>query len=142
MVNNPDVPQIVQTGALVPLSNLSVDTSRYLPSVLTAGQYDGKLYGLAPNVNTLALFYNKTLLKQAGVSVPTTWAELSAAAKKLTKGDTHGFAYSAASGTEGSRPLAQAQPVAFDRSLRRRCRQTASEALRRRMWREDRTIGR
>ncbi len=68
-----------------------MDTSRYLPSFLTAGQYDGKLYGLAPNVNTLALFYNKTLLKQAGVSVPTTWAELSAAAMKLTKGDTYGL---------------------------------------------------
>jgi multiple sugar transport system substrate-binding protein len=102
MVNNPDLPQIAQTGALKPLTSLSVDTSKYLPSVLTTGTFNGQLYGLAPNVNTLALFYNKKLLKAAGVAVPTTWPELSAAAKKLTKGSQYGFAYSAASGTEGT----------------------------------------
>ncbi|MGI4896841.1 MAG: ABC transporter substrate-binding protein, partial [Janthinobacterium lividum] len=102
MVNNPDLPQFASTGALAPLTDLGVDTSSYLPSVLQTGEYKGENYGLAPNVNTLVLFYNKTMLDQAGVTVPTTWAELEAAAAKLTTPDHYGFAYSATSGTEGT----------------------------------------
>jgi multiple sugar transport system substrate-binding protein len=101
MVNNPDLPQFAKSGALNDLANLKVDTSAYMPSVLGAGKYDGKLYGLAPNVNTLVLFYNKKMLSDAGVEVPKTWADLEAAAKKLTTKDRYGFAYSAAAGTEG-----------------------------------------
>jgi multiple sugar transport system substrate-binding protein len=101
MVNNPDLPQFAKTGALDSLTNLNVDTSAYLKSVLGAGKYKGVLYGLAPNVNTLVLFYNKKLLADAGVKVPTTWAELEAAAKALTTADHYGLAYSAAAGTEG-----------------------------------------
>lgn len=101
MVNNPDLPQFAKSGALNTLTNLKVDTSAYLPSVLGAGTYNNELYGLAPNVNTLVLFYNKKLLAQAGVKVPTTWAELETAAQKLTKPGQYGFAYSAAAGTEG-----------------------------------------
>ena len=101
MVNNPDLPQFAKSGALNTLTNLNVDTSAYLPSVLGAGKYDDQLYGLAPNVNTLVLYYNKKMLADADLQVPTTWAELEAAAKKLTTPEHHGFAYAAASGTEG-----------------------------------------
>jgi multiple sugar transport system substrate-binding protein len=83
------------------LSKLKVDTSAYMPSVLGAGKYKGELYGLAPNVNTLVLFYNKKLLADAGVQVPKTWAELEAAAKTLTTADHFGLAYAATAGTEG-----------------------------------------
>ncbi|MGK3952387.1 ABC transporter substrate-binding protein [Microbacterium sp. I2] len=102
MVNNPDLPQFADTGALRPLTDLDIDTSAYYPSVLEVGTYEDELYGLAPNVNSLVLFYNKTLLEQAGVEVPTTWDELADAAAALTQGETYGFAYSAASGTEGT----------------------------------------
>ncbi|ANE48690.1 ABC transporter substrate-binding protein [Paenibacillus swuensis] len=47
--------------------------------------YQDKLYGLPLTVDARALFYNKKLLADAGVTPPTTWAELEAAAKKLTK---------------------------------------------------------
>ncbi|NAZ75440.1 extracellular solute-binding protein [Kineococcus sp. T13] len=102
MVNNPDLPQFASTGALAPLSDLGVDTSAYLPSVLETGRYEDELYGLAPNVNTLVLYYNTTMLQEAGLAVPTTWAELEAAAAQLTTPDRYGFAYSAAAGTEGT----------------------------------------
>lgn len=102
MVNNPDLPQFASTGALRPLTELNVDTSAFFPSVLEVGKFEDELYGLAPNVNSLVLFYNKTMLEDAGVEVPTKWAELGDAAAKLTKGDRFGFAYSAASGTEGT----------------------------------------
>jgi multiple sugar transport system substrate-binding protein len=101
MVNNPDLPQFAKTGALDNLGNLKIDTSSYLKSVLGAGKYKGVLYGLAPNVNTLVLFYNKKMLADAGLKAPTTWAELESTAKALTTPDHFGLAYSAASGTEG-----------------------------------------
>lgn len=102
MINNPDLPQFAATGALRPLTDLDVQTDAFLPSVLEVGKYEDELYGLAPNVNSLVLFYNKTMLDEAGVAVPTTWAELGDAAEKLTQGDRYGFAYSASSGTEGT----------------------------------------
>ncbi|CAI6015768.1 ABC transporter substrate-binding protein [Cohnella sp. JJ-181] len=50
--------------------------------------YDGKLYGLPLTVDARALFYNKKLLADAGVSAPpTTWQELEDAAVKTTKWD-------------------------------------------------------
>lgn len=102
MINNPDLPQFAVTGALRPLTELDVDTDAFLPSVLEVGKYEDKLYGLAPNVNSLVLFYNKKMLTEAGVAVPTTWAELGDAAAKLTQGDRFGFTYSASTGTEGT----------------------------------------
>jgi len=67
MVNNPDLPQFATTGALRPLTELNVDTSAYYPSVLNVGKFKDKLYGLAPNVNSLVLFYNKKMLADAGI---------------------------------------------------------------------------
>jgi multiple sugar transport system substrate-binding protein len=102
MINNPDLPQFASTGALRPLTDLDIDTSVFLESVLEVGKYEDELYGLAPNVNSLVLFYNKKMLEEAGVEVPTTWDELGAAAKKLTEGERYGFTYSASTGTEGT----------------------------------------
>lgn len=102
MVNNPDLPQFAETGALRPLTELDVDTSAYYPSVLKVGEFDDELYGLAPNVNSLVLFYNKAILEEAGVAVPSTWAELRDAAAALTTPDRYGFVYSAQAGTEGT----------------------------------------
>ena len=53
-----------------PLANLGVDTS--LPAVgARSGQVRGRAVRLAPNVNTLVLYYNKTMLDQAGVGCRT-----------------------------------------------------------------------
>lgn len=102
MVNNPDLPQFAETGALRPLTELDVDTSAYYPSVLEVGKFDDELYGLAPNVNSLVLFYNTAMLEEAGIEPPETWAELESAAAALTEGDRYGFVYSGQAGTEGT----------------------------------------
>lgn len=47
--------------------------------------YDGKLYGLPLTVDARALFYNKKILDDAGVTPPTNWDELEQAAIKTTK---------------------------------------------------------
>jgi multiple sugar transport system substrate-binding protein len=102
MVDNPNLQQIAQTGALTPLSTAGVDLSGYYPSILAAGSYQGKVYGLAPGVNSIALFYNKTMLSAAGLTPPTTWAELTADAAKLTTPQHEGFALSADNDGEGA----------------------------------------
>jgi multiple sugar transport system substrate-binding protein len=103
MIDNPGVQAIAATGALVPLTDLGVDpTTGIFPGILAAGTYKGKVYGMAPSVNSIALFYNKDLLTAAGLAVPKTWADLTAAAKKLTTSAHYGLAFSADNDGEGA----------------------------------------
>ncbi|HEX7056426.1 MAG TPA: extracellular solute-binding protein, partial [Bacilli bacterium] len=62
-----------------------INAADYYEQSLKELSYNGKLYGLPLTVDARALFYNKKLLDQAGVKPPTSWDELEAAAKKLTK---------------------------------------------------------
>jgi multiple sugar transport system substrate-binding protein len=102
MLDNPDVQQIAATGALAPLNDLGVNADGFTQGIVDATSYDGKLYGLAPVVNTIALFYNTKMLADAGVQPPKTWDELRAAAKKLTKPGRYGIAFNANATYEGS----------------------------------------
>ncbi|MEU9397814.1 sugar ABC transporter substrate-binding protein [Streptomyces sp. NPDC048324] len=95
MLDNPDLQQIAQTGALTPLEQYGIDSRGYAKGILSAGTYEGKVYGLAPYVSTVALFYNKDMLAEAGVSVPGTWDELKAAAAELTRPGRYGMAVDA-----------------------------------------------
>lgn len=105
MLDNPDVQQIAATGALSPLKNYGVTAPKGdVPSVVKAGTYNGQLYGLAPVINSIALYYNSDMLTAAGITPPTTWDELQADAKKLTdpsKG-VYGFAMSNINTYEGT----------------------------------------
>jgi multiple sugar transport system substrate-binding protein len=103
MIDNPGVQAIAATGALVPLTDLGVDpTTDIFPGILAAGTYKGKVYGMAPSVNSIALFYNKDMLSAAGLSVPKTWADLTADAKALTSSSHYGLAFSADNDGEGA----------------------------------------
>lgn len=103
MLDNPDIQQIADTGALAPLGDFGLTADGYAPGpVAAATSADGKLYGLQPGANTIAIFYRKDVLEKAGVKPPTTWAELRAAAKKLTSGKQYGFAFNATADYEGA----------------------------------------
>lgn len=102
MLDNPDLAQIAETGALTPLSQFGLDADGYAEGVAAAGTHDGELYGLAPTVNTIALFYDVQALAEAGVTPPTTWDELRSAAATLTSGDRYGFAVDANATYEGT----------------------------------------
>jgi multiple sugar transport system substrate-binding protein len=45
--------------------------------------YDGKVYGLPYYSDTISFIYNKKILEEAGIAVPKTWEEVTAAAEKL-----------------------------------------------------------
>ncbi|GAA0910309.1 sugar ABC transporter substrate-binding protein [Virgisporangium aurantiacum] len=102
MLDNPDIQQIAATGALTPLDDYGIKADGYAAGPVSAATYKGKLYGLQPAANTIAIFYNKDVLAKAGVTPPTTWAELKATARKLTAGDQYGFAFNATADFEGA----------------------------------------
>jgi multiple sugar transport system substrate-binding protein len=102
MLDNPDLQQIASTGALSPLSDYGLTADGYAKGVVDASTYQGKLYGLQPVANTIGLFYNRDILAKAGVTPPTTWAELRTAAKKLTSGNQYGVAFAAPANYEGT----------------------------------------
>lgn len=47
----------------------TIDVSNVSESILSAGTIDGKVYGICNGVNSPSLFYNKTLLDGAGITV-------------------------------------------------------------------------
>ncbi len=55
-----------------------------LPPLLPMEKWDGRIMAALRSADGLALLYNPQLLRRAGVSVPTTWNELAAAAPRLT----------------------------------------------------------
>jgi len=90
-----EAPSLIEAGVLEPLDDYvteDFDVADFEEPMLEAFQKDGVTYGFPKDYSTLALFYNKTMLEEAGVEVPTTFEEFREAAKKLTKGtDVYGF---------------------------------------------------
>jgi multiple sugar transport system substrate-binding protein len=94
--NPPDVfyvdsnvaPDWIKQRVLEPLDGFvaqsKLKTQAFFPRLLNGFKGpDGKLYGFPKDWSPLAMQTNNQLLKSSNVKVPTTWAELSAAAKKL-----------------------------------------------------------
>jgi multiple sugar transport system substrate-binding protein len=100
MLDNPQLAEFAAKGLLVPLSSLgSIQTSEINPANLAESTYQGQLYAMPLYTNTIAIFYNKTLLRQAGITtLPATWAEFAADAKKAASGNVVGFAFSGIAG--------------------------------------------
>ncbi|MFI6874253.1 ABC transporter substrate-binding protein [Streptomyces sp. NPDC050400] len=96
-----EMPTFAEAGGLVDLRTLGLSTQDIPKGIVDFGSYKGTYYGAARTVNTLALFYNKDVLKKAGLPVPTTWAEMQETAKKLTRGKQYGIALSAGGAEDG-----------------------------------------
>ena len=58
---------------------------KFYDSFLDAATVNGKVWAIPDVASTRALYYNVSLLKDAGVSVPTTWSEVLTACQKLQK---------------------------------------------------------
>lgn len=73
-----------------------VDLANYPEGLNQIYNIEGKQYAIPKDYDTIALWYNKTLFDEAGLSYPDdtwTWSDLKEAAKKLTKedGSQYGF---------------------------------------------------
>ncbi|WP_308465839.1 ABC transporter substrate-binding protein [Rathayibacter soli] len=70
-------------GLLVPLDDIAKEYKGTLNHTNDFGKIKGKYYGLAWEQSDYALMYNKDLMAKAGISIPTTYPELVAAAKEV-----------------------------------------------------------
>ncbi|GAB2844816.1 ABC transporter substrate-binding protein [Actinoallomurus bryophytorum] len=104
IVDNPVVSTLAQAGVLVPNADTKLDASAMQPNLLGAGQIGGKTYGVPIGANTLALYYNKAILRSAGVDVASVkdWTSLTAALAKVKGAGKKGITFSAIGTEEGS----------------------------------------
>ncbi|MFF8934471.1 extracellular solute-binding protein [Streptomyces paradoxus] len=104
IVDNPVVSTLAEAGVLTTTEDNKLDTSKADPNLLAAGQSDGKTYGTPIGANTLALYYNKKILKEAGVDIASVkdWTSLTAALAKVKAAGKKGITFSAIGTEEGS----------------------------------------
>ncbi|QNK42441.1 ABC transporter substrate-binding protein [Caproicibacter fermentans] len=104
IVDNPDNASYVSMGVCEDITDLfnAWGEAKFLDGPLASCKSDSKIYGLPLTSNCLGLFYDTDVLQKAGVNVPTTWSELTAACKKLTQGKQKGLAFSAVATEEGT----------------------------------------
>jgi multiple sugar transport system substrate-binding protein len=80
--------KIAPAGAV---DDLEKDIAGFALSDMT---YKGELYGLPYYADTISFLYNKKILDDAGIAVPQTWDDVTAAALKLkAAGMQHPFIY-------------------------------------------------
>ncbi|BBI35784.1 ABC transporter substrate-binding protein [Cohnella abietis] len=85
-----EAPALIEKGVLEPLDGYvtpEFDIGDFeAPTVNAFKSPDGKMYGLPKDTSTLALFYNKKMFADAGITAPpTTWDEMMSISEKLTK---------------------------------------------------------
>ncbi|WP_093775479.1 extracellular solute-binding protein [Streptomyces sp. yr375] len=94
MVDAGDAPDLAQIGAYADYAAddllykagdvLSIPVEAdFVSQLANAGEVRGVQYGMPFASSTRLLFYNKTLFAKAGLTPPTTWAQLAQAAKAL-----------------------------------------------------------
>ena len=104
IVDNPVVSTLAEAGVLTSTDETKLDTTAIEPNLLAAGQAGGKTYGVPIGANTLALYYNKDVLRQAGVDPAriTDWATLTTALEQVKAKGKKGITFSAIGTEEGS----------------------------------------
>ncbi|MFC4536751.1 sugar ABC transporter substrate-binding protein [Sphaerisporangium dianthi] len=104
IVDNPVVSTLADAGVLTTTEENKLDISAIAPNLLAAGQSGGKTYGVPIGANTLALYYNKAVLKKAAVNIASVkdWASLTAALEKVKAAGKKGITFSAIGTEEGS----------------------------------------
>ena len=76
------------------LPGSGIDLSKFPKSIVDFYTFNGKLYAIPKDFDTIAVFYNKELFDRAGVPYPKAgwnWDDLSQTARRLTQGNVMGF---------------------------------------------------
>jgi multiple sugar transport system substrate-binding protein len=104
MVDNPKVSTLADAGLLTTTDDNGFDVSAIAPNILSAGEIDGKVYGVPVGANTLGLYYNPTVLEGAGVDIATVtdFTSLTAALEKIVASGKKGITFSAVGTEEGT----------------------------------------
>jgi multiple sugar transport system substrate-binding protein len=104
LLDNPAVSTLADAGILATMEDFGLDTSSIDQNLLAAGVLDGQTYGIPIGANTLALYYNKTILDAAGVDPASIkdWASLDAALDKVIAAGKGGITFAGIGTEEGS----------------------------------------
>ncbi|PPS91437.1 sugar ABC transporter substrate-binding protein [Streptomyces sp. MH60] len=104
IVDNPVVSTLAEAGVLTTTDENKLDTSKADANLLAAGQSGGKTYGTPIGANTLALYYNKDVLRKTGVDITSVkdWKSLTTALEKVEAAGKKGITFSAIGTEEGS----------------------------------------
>lgn len=79
----------------------SIDLANYYGEITALYTSGGKNYAMPKDIDTIALWYNKTMFDEAGLDYPDdtwTWEDMYVAAKALTKDDGSQYGYAINSG--------------------------------------------
>ena len=88
--------ELAQAGQLLPLSDIATEYGWYdefTPWALKLGEVDSELYSIPSEVETLVLYYNKTLFEEHGWEAPQTLDELLALAEEIDAAGIIPFAH-------------------------------------------------
>lgn len=89
-----DVYDLMEQDVIVPFSDVATTAEEkawldsFYPALMANGTIDGKVWGVPFQRSTIVLYYNKDAFKEVGLDPnkpPQNWAEMTEAAKKLTK---------------------------------------------------------
>ena len=111
-IDNPVVASFASQGALEDLTTLVKDSQvvkkeNYFTGSWNTTIWNGQQFAVPGEANTLALYYNADMFREKGLDPdkpPRTWAELKAAAEKLTDPakNVYGIGFSAIQSEEGT----------------------------------------
>lgn len=90
-------PEFAAMGALMNLDDTAKEwgmDNKWVPALEEVATYDGSLYGVPWYAGLRQLVYNKDILQEAGVEVPTTYEELLDAGKEILE-KTDAYVYPA-----------------------------------------------
>jgi raffinose/stachyose/melibiose transport system substrate-binding protein len=88
---------LARAGQLVPLDDFAAEfgwDARLLPWAVELGRVDGTLYSIPSEIETLVLYYNRTLFEEHGWTPPETMDELMALAEEVAAAGIIPFAHS------------------------------------------------
>ncbi len=88
--------QLARAGYLLPLDDLAAQygwKDLFLPWAMNLGVVDGSLFSVPAEVETLVLFYNKTLFDEHGWQLPKTMDELAALSEEIKAAGIVPFAH-------------------------------------------------
>ncbi len=95
--------QLLDLTDLIAASD-KIDMANYYDGIVKLYQSDGKQYAVPKDIDTIALWYNKTIFDEMGVPYPDdtwTWDDFAANAKKLTNDAHWGYAIAPGNNQEG-----------------------------------------
>ena len=90
-MGNTEMTKYMAAGAFQDLTSDKAsipNSATWLSGLAASGRYGGKLYGVPYYAGSRVVTYRSDLFKKAGIKVPTSLAQFTAAAKKLGSGNT------------------------------------------------------